>query len=316
MTAKRRIFITGGTGFFGKSILSDWRNAPRPDTELVILSRAPDTFLADNPFFQGLREVSFISGDVRNFTFPPGDFSAVIHAATPATQLIADKEMASIIIAGSKRVLEFCKARSIPKLLYVSSGAVYGEMPVGVERMSESMLCQPQTVYGKSKLYAENLCLDSGITCAIARCFAFVGEYLPLNLHFAVGNFILDCLLHRPIRIKGDGSASRSYLYAGDLVCQLWALLNCSKSHMIVNIGSDQAISIRELAELVRDCADSKNEIIVSNLPGITRTSNCYIPDISLARSLLKTGEPSSLEAALRQVICFHRNKLDLLKKH
>jgi nucleoside-diphosphate-sugar epimerase len=307
--SKQRILITGGTGFFGKSILADWRNAQRPGTELVILSRQPDAFLAKNPSFQDLQGVSFVSGDIRNFAFPEGDFSAVIHAATPARQFIDEKELASIILNGSKRVLEFCKTRSIPKLLYISSGAVYGEMPAGVKQMSESLLCQPQTVYGKSKLDAENLCLDSGVACAIARCFAFVGEYLPLNLHFAIGNFILDCLLQRPIHIKGDGTASRSYLYAGDLVRQLWALLSCCKSQLIVNIGSDRAVSIKELAELVRNCAGSKNEIIVSNLPGLPRTSNCYIPDISLARNLLKTGELTSLETALRQVIAFHRTE-------
>lgn len=306
--ADHRIFITGGTGFFGKSIFSEWQHTPRHNTELVILSRNSDAFLAVNPSFQGMLGVSFINGDVRNFAFPDGDFSAVIHAATPATQFINDAEMSSIILAGTKRVLEFCKIRSIQKLLYISSGAVYGEMPAGIKQMVESMPCQPQTVYGKSKLQAEHLCLDSGIECRIARCFAFVGEYLPLDLHFAVGNFILDCLHRRPIHIKGDGTALRSYLYARDLVRQLWALLDCAELQRIINIGSDQAISIRALAELVRDCAETKNEIIVSNLPGVDRTASCYIPDISLARELLKIGELTSLENALQQVIRFHQN--------
>ncbi len=308
MTAKQRIFVTGGTGFFGKSILSQWQRTPQPNTELVILSRNSDTFLSCNPCFQGITDVSFINGDVRNFAFPDGDFSAVIHAATPATQFITDAEISSIILEGTKRVLEFCKIRSIQKLLYISSGAVYGEMPSGVKQMAESMPCQPQTVYGKSKLQAEYLCLDSGMECRIARCFAFVGEYLPLNQHFAIGNFILDCLQQRPIHIKGDGTALRSYLYARDLVHQLWALIDCADPDLIINIGSDRAISIRALAELIRDCAETKNEIMVSNLSGVNRTTSCYIPDISLARRLLKIGELTSLETALRQVIHFHRN--------
>ncbi|NMA20112.1 MAG: NAD(P)-dependent oxidoreductase [Lentisphaerae bacterium] len=309
MSAKQRILITGGTGFFGKSILSEWQRAPRPNTELVILSRNSNAFLAANPCFQGLQNVSFVNGDVRDFAFPDGDFSAVIHAATPATQRIDDAEMSSIILEGTKRILEFCKTRSIQRLLYISSGAVYGEMPAGIKQMTESMPCHPQTVYGKSKLQAEQLCLDGGIECGIARCFAFIGEYLPLDQHFAIGNFIQDCLLQKPIHIKGDGTALRSYLYARDLVHQLWALFDCAAPHLIINIGSDQAISIRELAELVRECAETNNEIIVSNLPGINRTVNRYIPDVSLTRKYLNIEKITSLENALRQVIRFHRNK-------
>jgi len=89
----------------------------------------------------------------------------------------------------------------------------------------------------------------------------------------------------------------------------LWALFDCAAAHLIINIGSDQAISIRELAELVRECAETNNEIIVSNLLGINRTVNRYIPDVSLARKYLNIGKITSLETALRQVIRFHRNK-------
>jgi len=309
VNAKQRILITGGTGFFGKTLLAEWKEKPRPQSEVLILSRDSRGFLAHNPEFQYLPGISFIEGDVRNFSFPAGEFTSVIHVATPATTQIENTEMASIILDGTRHILEFCKSREVQKLLYISSGAVYGAMPPEMERMHESLHCKPVSCYGQSKLAAEKLCLESGIACAIARCFAFVGEYLPLDRHFAIGNFIRNCLQNRPIVIQGDGSALRSYLYGKDLVEALWALLECKKPAAIVNIGSDQAISIRELAEVVRQCAKSEEEIVLHNAPDAQDSSKAYIPDVTLARQLLKLREPTPLREAVRRVLEFHRGR-------
>ncbi|MGE4565049.1 MAG: NAD-dependent epimerase/dehydratase family protein [Victivallaceae bacterium] len=304
----RRILITGGTGFFGRSILAARTAEGRPETELVILSRDPAGFLAANPEFRDLPGVSYLAGDVRDFAFPAGEFSAVLHAATPATPAIPDAEAASIILDGTRHVLDFCRGRGVGNLLFVSSGAVYGPMPPGLREMPETLPCHPVSVYGRSKLAAEQLSIDSGVaSCKVARCFAFVGEYLGLNLHFAIGNFIRDCLLGQPINIQGDGSAVRSYLYSGDLVKQLWALLDRPEPRLTVNLGSDRAVSIRELAELVRRAAGTANPITVAGKPDAYLATNFYVPDIKLARRLLATGEPVSLEAALERVIRFHR---------
>lgn len=304
----RRILITGGTGFFGRSILAVRAAEGRPDSELVILSRDPAGFLAANPAFRKLPGVSFLAGDVRDFAFPAGEFSAVLHAATPATPAIPDAEVASIILDGTRHVLDFCRERGIGNLLYVSSGAVYGPMPPGLRQMPETLDCHPVSVYGRSKLAAEQLCLDSGVAgCKIARCFAFVGEYLGLHLHYAIGNFIRDCLLGRPINIQGDGTAVRSYLYGGDLVKQLQALLDRPEPRLTVNLGSDHGLTIRELAELVRRAAGTDNSITVAGKPDAYAATSFYVPDVTLARRLLATGEPLSLEAALERVIRFHR---------
>ena len=184
----KKIFLTGGTGFFGKSILDMLAEGFLSDCSFVILSRNPEKFLQKFPQYGKLEQVRFVSGDVRNFEFPQENFDYIIHAATPAVTTLAKGEMRSIIIEGTSRVLEFAKVCGAEKLLFVSSGAVYG--PQGsLCNVPEDFPCNPVTEYGIAKLDAENMCIASGVPTFIARCFAFVGPRLDLDIHFAIGNF-------------------------------------------------------------------------------------------------------------------------------
>ena len=163
----RRIFITGGTGFFGKSLLAAWRDQPRPECELTILSRNPERFLLKFPEFSALPHVRFLKGDVRNFTFPAEPFDEVIHAATPASATLEQEnpeEMYSIIVDGTRHVIDFCRKSGVKRMLFTSSGAVYGPQEPEYERLAETHPCRPVTAYGKGKLAAEQLCEISSET--------------------------------------------------------------------------------------------------------------------------------------------------------
>lgn len=307
MTAER-VLVTGGTGFFGKSLLAAHLGGRR---ELVVLSRDPDGFRRDNPEFAALPGVSFALGDVRNFEFPPGEFDAVLHAATPASaRLEAENpaEMRSIILDGTRRVLGFCRERKVPRLLFISSGAVYGPQEPECECMSEDHPCRPATVYGKAKLEAERLCLDSGIPTVIARCFAFVGPCLPLGIHFAAGNFLRDALLNLPIEVRGDGRPLRSYLDASDLVRWLWTLLESGTPGRIYNVGSDEAVSI---AELARRCAALRTPVLPVRIADVSGEGPAprYVPDVGRVRRELGLIPSVDLAAMLRNTFEFHRNR-------
>lgn len=203
--------MTGGTGFFDKGLLDRCRTF---NAEWVVLSRNPHAFLPSFPTIRIPSKVTFIPGDIRDFKFPGGPFDYVIHAATEAcTQLERENldEFYSVIVEGSRRVLEFSKQAGIRRLLYVSSGGVYGIQPPELSHLPETFPCNPVTVYGKGKWQAEQLCLESGIETVIARGFAFVGPWLPLDAHFAIGNFIGNGLRNEPIQVHGDGTPMRSY---------------------------------------------------------------------------------------------------------
>lgn len=248
------IFLTGGTGFFGKNILRKLKD----DVNLTILSRDPDKFVNKFPELLKGDNVTFIRGDIRDFKLSPDmEFDYVIHGATEASAKLEKEnpqEMYSVILDGTKNLLKQIAGRGVNRLLFISSGGVYGKQSPELSHIPETYSPSPITSYGKGKLEAEKLCLASGIETVIARCFAFVGPYLPLDTHFAIGNFLLNGLKNEPIIIKGDGSPYRSYMYADDLVEWLWAILIKGKVGEDYNVGSEEAISIADLAHLVSSC--------------------------------------------------------------
>ncbi|EIQ00497.1 nucleoside-diphosphate-sugar epimerase [Opitutaceae bacterium TAV1] len=268
-------FITGGTGFFGMWLLETFVHANDSlglGMRATVLTRHVAAFAQKAPHLARRHDLTFIEGDVRNFAFPPafpsaasGPFPYIIHAATPASAKLnteAPGEMFDTIIAGTRRVLDLAAlpTTGTRKLLLTSSGAVYGRQPPGLTHIPETYAgapdsLDPASAYGLGKLAAEHMCVVDaarhGYEIKIARCFAFVGPYLPLDAHFAIGNFIRDALAGGPIRITGDGTPYRSYLYAADLAIWLWTLLFRAPSARAYNVGSAEEISIARLVQLV-----------------------------------------------------------------
>ena len=299
-----RIFLTGGTGLFGKWLL-DFLQAL--EVRVVILSRNPAGF----PAFGKNANVTFIQGDVRDFELPSGPFDYVIHAATEASVKLDQEnpdEMYSVIVDGTRRVLEFSNQAGAKRLLYVSSGAVYGVQPPELSHIPETFPGSPVTAYGKGKLKAEQLCLESGVETVIARCFAFVGPWLPLDTHFAIGNFIGNCLRNEPIEIKGDGTPLRSYMYGSDLAEWLWTILLRGEPSRIYNVGSGDAISISDLARLVRECAGTQNEIIVHGKKVDGALPARYVPSVERAQKELSLRQRCSLSESISRTIAWYRN--------
>jgi dTDP-glucose 4,6-dehydratase len=143
-----------------------------------------------------------------------------------------------------------------------------------------------------------------GLSVRIARCFAFVGPYLPLDQHFAIGNFIGNALRGEDIRIRGDGRAVRSYLYAADLAIALWTLLFKGQSGETCNIGSPEAVSIGELAHAVVQAVapQLRVEIAGAVVPGL----DYYVPDTARYDQRYGAQVRIGLPEAIARTHAFH----------
>ncbi len=307
----KKIFVTGGTGFFGKSLLSMVKQGFFSDYNFTLLSRDPQKFLRDNPEFSEMKQLSFLQGEIRSFTFPEEHFDFILHAATPVTDKQPAAELRSIIIDGTKRMLTFARVCDAERFLLISSGAVYGTQPVEIERISEDSPCHPTTDYGIAKLEAEQLCMTSEIFCTVARCFSFTGPYLPKNAQFAMGNFIAEALKGKTIVIRGDGCSIRSYLYADDLTRWLLTILERGKRNRVYNVGSDCSISIADLAELIRHVLQSQSSIEIRGCcqsKTDNQSNRCYVPEISRIRHELRV----EIEVDLQKAICLSAHPIQV----
>jgi dTDP-glucose 4,6-dehydratase len=320
----QRIFITGGTGFLGSWLLESLAFVNRRldlNLSATVLSRNPEAFLRQRPHLAGEDSIRFLRGDVTDFSipdgsFPDGRFDCVVHAATPSSGDEAyEPELAARMIAGMERVLAIARSAGAQRFLFTSSGAVYGRQPANLSHVPESYAGKPETPYGEAKLACEQRCAEfaqatSG-QVSIARCFAFVGPHLPLDRHFAIGNFIADALAGRNIRIAGDGTPMRSYLYAADLAVWLWTLLLSpfgGKDRVrTCNVGSEDAISIHDLARAVADELNPSLQIEIAQeaVPGTPRQQ--YVPDVSRAESELGLRPRVGVREAIRRTADWHR---------
>ncbi len=333
------LFITGGTGFFGCWLLHflNWLNREAGmDIRATFLTRDETRFLDKYPEFapyfvsptSAPPHFQWLRGDVRSFEFPPHlrttPITHIIHAATEASLQLNQENpllMLDTITQGTRQVLNF--ARDIaqgagPKILYVSSGAIYGKQPLELTHIPETYLgapdpLSPHSAYGEGKRYAEFLCtayqIHSGLQISIARCFAFVGPYLPWDIHFAIGNFLRDVTAKKEIQILGDGTPERSYLYGADLAVWLLTLLLHGKAGRAYNVGSEHNLPLAQIAQTVSKVAQDlglgvdpeHSAVSVAKTPDPRRTPERYIPSTERARSELGLRETFSLEQAIRR---------------
>ena len=312
-----RLLLTGGTGFFGKALLRHYLSQEFvSSSEIVVLSRNPDLFLASYPEFSGHSSITFLQGDIQQRDYLPwgNSFTHILHAATESTigPSLIPLQRYDQIVDGTRNILDLAVATGARRFLLTSSGAIYGPQPADLAAIPEDWsgsppLAQPSTAYGQAKRAAEHLCAlfseQHGIETVIARCFAFVGADLPLNVHFAIGNFIRDALTADAITVSGDGTPLRTYLHQTDLAHWLFTLLEHGQPGHAYNVGSDEVISIAALAHLVHDILAPDKPVHIQGKADIGAARNRYVPDISKVQRDLGLSVSVPLAEAVRRTL-------------
>lgn len=310
-----RLFLTGGSGFFGCWLLESFIHANRVlelDAEIVVLSRDPAAFRFRAPHLASAACVTMQQGDVTRFTPPDGAFTHVIHAASELSVTKPNEALGLIETAlqGTRRVLDLARDRGAQKFLFTSSGAVYGPSPPGRKHLHEddpvsALPLEPRSAYAEAKRLAELVCSlygqEHGIEIKIARGFAFLGPHLPLDSHLAAAGFLRSVLRGEPIIIQGDGRTVRSYLYGADLAVWLWTILFKGASARPYNVGSDVPVTIADLAAAHVAAAAAPLEVRILGQVRSGVPADVYVPDISRARSELGLDVFTPLAEGIRK---------------
>ncbi len=317
----QRLFITGGTGFFGTWLLSSFLSVNQAlslHATATVLTRDPALFAARDPHLANHPAITLLQGDVRTFQAPSGTFDFVLHAASdvaaPATAAAPLDRYASIT-DGTARVLDFAATHATRKFLLTSSGAVYGKQPSTLSHVPEDYIgapdvLTPTSAYGEGKRASELMCAlyaqQTSVEFKIARCFAFAGPGLPLDSNFAIGNFTRDALRGDDIQIAGDGTPLRSYLYAADLAIWLWTILFSAPSMRAFNVGSEEAISIADLAHLVARTLNPQLRVHIAQQPAEGSSPLRYVPSTQCAQQQLNLRQTISLTDSIRRTAAWY----------
>ena len=312
----KSLLVIGGTGFFGKSIVKYLLNNSLLNikiNKIFILSRRKLELAIYNKKLKKKFKIIKINSNILTIkSLPKADY--VIYSAILKNYKNDHKAVKNYLNLAKKNHLN-------SKILYISSGAVYGEQPETNKGFKENYLQFNSKIsfkksykkeYSEIKLKNEKLFQQFGKTGAkvsIARCFSFVGPNLPLNTNYVIGNIINNILRNENIIIKANYKIIRSYMYSDDLVRWLLKILDNSNNQCpIFNVGSDNKVSIHKIANVL---AKIYNLEILSPKISSKKIDN-YIPNINKARKELNlTINNDSLEA-IQKTINFHlknRNK-------
>jgi dTDP-glucose 4,6-dehydratase len=316
-----RLFITGGTGYIGRWLVETLcyaNDVLNLNLVMTVLTRSSAKFAKLCPHLTGNPCVSLLEGDVRTFSCSYHRYSHIIHAATDVTKPDASLGTFDVTTTGTRHVLDFAVLCNAKRFLNLSSGVVYGRQNRSAIPLAESMsgcvdVTDSNNAYALGKIASEWLgnaySRVHGIDFSSARVFGQIGPNMPLDAHFAAGNFMRDAVRGETITVTGDGSPIRSYMYSTDLVTWLLAILVRGESGAAYNVGSDQAVSFRAFAELMVKivCDDTGSiDVLGQTTPGMA--PSFYVPDISLANKTLGLSIKVPLELAIAKTAGWYQN--------
>lgn len=307
----KRVLFTGASGFFGSWLLETFLHA---GTRLnlpfraIALTRNAHRFSQHLPHLAGDPRVELLESDAAAMPVPEGPVDFVIHSLVPDAATSLDDQEAFFRYA-TARLLDIASAKNAEGFLLCSTGAVYQphDPPRPFCEDDPRVPLDATASYGQIRRKVEDQCMgawkEQSLPVKIARGFAFVGPRLPLDAGFAVGNFIGDGLAGRPITVKGDGSAVRSYLYAADMAAWLWTILLDGPPGRAFNVGSEEAVCIGDLARTVGRLFGAQPIIEGKAMAGTA--PSVYVPRTSRAVAELGLHSWTGLLEAIEKTVRF-----------
>jgi UDP-glucose 4-epimerase len=278
-----RVLVTGGAGFIGSHVVDRLRahgHEPRI-FDLVASPHHPpgevDTFVGD------LLDPAAVRAALR-------DCAAVAHLAAVADvdRVVAEPDRAERVNVGGTRVLlESARAQGVGRVVYASTVWVYGDTNGAGPQDEDAPLPMPSHLYTATKLAGEMYCHAYGELFGVEHTVLRFGiPYGPRSrLAAVVAAFVARALDGEPLRIAGDGTQSRRFVYVEDLADGVVGALAPSAAGRVYNLVGDESVSINTIATMVRELV---SEVPVVHVPG--RPGDLYAAEISGVRAARELG--------------------------
>jgi dTDP-glucose 4,6-dehydratase len=309
-----RILITGAAGFLGSHLCDRFLAEGH---EVVGM----DNFITGHPdniaHLMGRRDFRFVQHDVTEFMYVEGVLDGVLHFASPASPIdYLEKPIPTLKVGslGTHKALGLAKAKGA-RFVLASTSEVYGDPQVHPQPETywgNVNPVGPRGVYDEAKRFAEAMTMAyhrfHGVETRIVRIFNTYGPRMRPSDGRVVSNFIVQALRGDPISMYGDGSQTRSFTFADDLVDGIYRLFHSDRAEP-TNVGNPIEFTVRELAEKVLEMTGSRSEIRSFPLP--EDDPKVRRPDITVARSLLGWEPRVHLEEGLRRTIPYFRSVLE-----
>lgn len=315
LLAGKRIFITGGTGFFGKNLLKFLIEHQLSPSCVTILTRNELKFRQQYPDLCAVSWLNFEQADICDLRWNNQEYDYFIHAATSVVNQADSATLFDEIVLGTKQALAFAKLAGVKSFINISSGAVY-QLNTTLHGLSENaplvtQLDSVKNTYALAKISSEHLAYLATQTSALKvttlRCFCFAGAYLEPS-HFAIGEFVQKALNNEDIVVQAGAGIYRSYLAVTDLAQQIFEVLIVStvraSNYEVYNLGSDNAISLPDLAHQVVAVLGSQSAVITPNLADAKL--NYYAPNVNQLQTLLES-KPKELSVIITETADYYR---------
>ena len=315
---KSKILIIGGTGFIGKwflLVLNELNKKENYKISVFLLTRNEKKFRKKFPEFAKFDSISFIEGDLLNLKIPYKNFDYIIHAGSDLKVKNKNEEnYFNELTIGTKKIFDLPNKNKNAKILFISSGAVYGPV-TNTKPIKESDIMSSKfstnDIYSLGKtfaeIYAQLYTQLLGKKVIIARGFSFIGPFQQFDRGFAITDFIKMSVKNKNIFINNAENIYRSYLYIADLIVWLFIILINGKNGQAYNVGSNKEISLKNLSKKIVKITKSRSKIILKNNNSLNK-KNFYVPNTDLARKKLNLKVWTNLDQSIDKTVCWFKS--------
>jgi nucleoside-diphosphate-sugar epimerase len=304
------ILLTGASGFMGSWLLSALaflNDVHGFGARVTAVARHPERIDQRAPFLAGRADIVWQASDVRQLVTLPDDLVWLIHAAgIPDSRHHATSpiETASVIAEGTFRVLRLAEqATRLQRILHVSSGLADGKG--GYAR------AVPTTAYVEAKRFSETLCYafrsQAKLPIVITRPYTLLGPFQDIESPWAANNFLHAAIEGQPLKIRGDGTAVRAYLYGSDMAAMVLTQMACGESGDIFDLGGTEVMTVADLAHVV--AAQVRRTLdIRTNAAARPSRDDRFVPNMDRTMRQLGAGPAfSTAEAVARSLAWYSR---------